>query len=202
MRLTRAERQAQTRQALVDAAATLVVERGYAAASVEAISARAGFTRGAFYANFSSKEELLAEVLQQRVYAAYSRLAEDVGTPGTAPSPTELGERLARMQDDPDGAWLFRIWLELLAHAAREPGFREIAAGFWRANRAASAHAIERLAESQGEALAEDPKVLATISIALDIGLALQRFVDPDDVPASVYPAAYELLHRGGARRS
>jgi hypothetical protein len=36
--------------------------------------------------------------------------------------------------------------------------------------------------------------MLASALIALDIGLALQHYVDPDTVPLSVYPELYELL--------
>lgn len=51
-------RRTQTRGRLLDAATVLFAERGVLAASVEEICERAGFTRGAFYSNFSSREEL------------------------------------------------------------------------------------------------------------------------------------------------
>lgn len=60
-RLTRAEKQAQTRDALLDAAIDLFIERGAEATSIEDIVARAGFTRGAFYSNFASKDELFLD---------------------------------------------------------------------------------------------------------------------------------------------
>ena len=51
-------RRENTRIRLMDAAAEMFAEVGIDAASVEAICERAGFTRGAFYSNFASKEEL------------------------------------------------------------------------------------------------------------------------------------------------
>lgn len=51
-------RRENTRIRLMDAAAEMFAEVGIEAASVEAICERAGFTRGAFYSNFGSKEEL------------------------------------------------------------------------------------------------------------------------------------------------
>ena len=77
-RLTRAQQREKTRQALLDAAARVFVERGFLGSSVEAISAEAGFSRGAFYSNFASKEELFAELLQARVYSVYRAMAEDM----------------------------------------------------------------------------------------------------------------------------
>src|SRR5881409_2831591 len=94
-RLTRTERQAQTRADLLEAAARVFARRGFAGASVEAIAAEAGFTRGAFYSNFSSKEELFAELLQERVYAIYTRMAQRLLSGEADWTPRESGERLA-----------------------------------------------------------------------------------------------------------
>lgn len=52
-----------TRARLLSAATAEFVERGFAAASIEHIAERAGFTRGAFYSNFDSKEQLFAEAM-------------------------------------------------------------------------------------------------------------------------------------------
>jgi AcrR family transcriptional regulator len=192
-RLTRSERRAQTRQALLDAAARVFIDRGFAGASVEAIAEEAGYTRGAFYSNFASKEELFAELLQQRVYTYFRNMAKRSAS-GERPTLRETGERLAAMQDHRDGRWLFRLWLELVAHAGRDESFRQIAAGFWRGTRELSATAIASAYEDAGQTPPTDPQSLATAMIALDIGLALQHFVDPGGVPLELYPDLYELL--------
>lgn len=199
-RLTRAEKRARTRAALVDAAGRVFLDRGFLGASVEAIAAEAGYTRGAFYSNFSTKEEIFAELLQQRVYSTYRQMARDSAEP-RHPTLREVGEQLAEIQGDPEGHWLFRLWLELLAHAGRDQQFREIAAGFWSTTRTLSAQAIAG-AHGPDEELPAPAEDLATAMIALDIGLALQHFVDPDAVPLTLYPRLYELLFapgRGGA---
>ncbi|HEY1596143.1 MAG TPA: TetR family transcriptional regulator [Thermoleophilaceae bacterium] len=195
IRKTREERKAETRQALLDAAASVVVERGLAGASVEAICAAAGFTRGAFYSNFESKEQLFVELLQQRVYEQYRGMAEQrIADPGARPTLRETGEELGRMQADPRGRWLLRLILELLAEAGRNDRVRELAATFWAGTRELTAHSIKEAAASAGEEPAADPRMLATALIALDIGLALQHYVDPKAAPLSVYPELYELL--------
>lgn len=192
VRLTRAERREQTRRALLDAAGRVFVERGFAGASVEAIAAEAGYTRGAFYSNFATKEELFAELLQDRVYSAYRRMAERrIEDPGHMPSGRETGEELARLQDAPEGRWLFRLWLELLAHAGRDGDFRRLAAGFWSGNRELVAEVGRR---RWGDDPPADPELIATVSIALDVGLALQHFVDPDAVGLDTWPEAFGLL--------
>ena len=190
-RRSRAERREETRAALRLAAAELFAERGVRGASLDAICARAGFTRGAFHANYASREELFAEVLQERVFAAYRHMAERAGAEGL-PTPRVTGERLARVQGSDDGRWLLTLWLELLAHASREPAFRDTAAEFWRGTRDASAAAIERGVRGRLERV--PPRHLATAAIALDIGLALQQRVDPEAVPLGLYPELYEAL--------
>ena len=193
-RLTRAERQEQTRAALIDAAGRVFIERGFVGSSVEAIVAEAGYTRGAFYSNFVSKEELFAELLQQRVYSVYAELARQSADPATRTSPRKTGEQLAAIQANPDGRWIFRLWLELLAHAGRDDEFRKIAAGFWNGNRALAANAIAKAYEETATTPPIAPDRLASAWIAIDIGLALQHFVDPEGAPLELYPELCELL--------
>ncbi|MEZ3159241.1 helix-turn-helix domain-containing protein [Microbacterium sp. BWT-B31] len=83
-------RRESTRRRLLDAAALVFAEVGLDAASVEAICERAGFTRGAFYSNFESKDELFlelaAQVARDRVEAVRARIAELEGTVSIAPA--------------------------------------------------------------------------------------------------------------------
>jgi AcrR family transcriptional regulator len=192
-RLSRAERRAETRTALLEAAGRVFVERGFHGASVEAIAEEAGYTRGAFYSNFASKEDLFAELLQEQAFAAYRELA--AGGDPTAPlTPREVGERAAAMLARDEGHWRFRLWLELLAHAGRDERFRHVAAGFWSGTRAIGAETIRRTFEEAGATAPADVRDLASTVIALDIGLALQHFVDPEAVPLDLYPRMFELV--------
>jgi AcrR family transcriptional regulator len=194
VRLTRDQQRAQTRTALLDAAARVFVERGFLGASVEAIVAEAGYTRGAFYSNFRSKEELFAALLQDRVYSVYRRITEESTSISERPTPREIGEQLAAIQSHAEGSWLFRLWLEVLAHAGRDEQFRGIAAGFWSGNRTLGALGIEAAYAAAGREPPVAADHLASAAIALDIGLALQHFVDPKAVPLDLYPELYDLL--------
>jgi AcrR family transcriptional regulator len=194
IRLTRAEQQARTREALLDAAGRVFVERGFQGASVEAIAAEAGYTRGAFYSNFRSKEDLFAELLQERVYSVYRRIAKRSADDSERHTQRQLGASLAAIQRDAEGSWLFRLWFEVLAHAGRDERLRELAAGFWSGNRALGAYAIGEAYAAAGRKPPLAADHLASAMIALDIGLAVQHFVDPDAVPLDLYPELFELL--------
>ncbi len=69
-----------TRARLLEAAALVFAEVGLDGATVEAVCERAGFTRGAFYSNFESKDELFLElagtVSAERLAAVRARVAE------------------------------------------------------------------------------------------------------------------------------
>src|ERR1039457_6080970 len=69
-RLTRAESQAQTQKRLLDAAAAIVARRGFAGAPIEDIAETDGYTRGAFRANFKTKDALFLALAERTIQAA------------------------------------------------------------------------------------------------------------------------------------
>ena len=174
----------------------MFLERGFAGASVEAIAAAAAFTRGAFYSNFESKEELFAELLQERVYKRYAEMIERDTRGRAAPqSLREVGEELAA---DP-GERRRPVAVPALARATRPRRPRRAtsarsppASGAGTASRMAAM--IEAVLRRAGCQPPPRPDRLASAMIALDIGLALQHFVDADAAPLDLYPELYELL--------
>ena len=60
-------RRAEVRTRILDAAAAVVAERGLAAASLDQVAAAAGFTKGAVYSNFASKDELFLALMAAEV---------------------------------------------------------------------------------------------------------------------------------------
>jgi AcrR family transcriptional regulator len=195
-RLTRSEKRAQTRERLLDAAERVFLRRGLQGSSVEEISAEAGFTRGAFYSNFDSKEEMFVELLQDRVYRQYAAIAvEAQAQPGSPRDRLRWGiEQLKAPYEKEDGRWLFRLWLECLTLATRDEGFRRLAATFWSGNRELVAEQTKEVFQEVGRKPPVPPKQIATAMIALDIGLAVQHVVDPDAVSLDIYVPLFDLL--------
>jgi AcrR family transcriptional regulator len=195
-RLTRKEKQAETRERLLDAAERVFLRRGLQGSSVEEIAAEAGFTRGAFYSNFESKDELFVELLQDRVYRQYAQMAEQAQEqPGTPRERLRWGiERVRDVQKGEDGNLLFRLWLECLTQAARDEEFRKLAATFWSGNRGVLAEQTKATFRELGRKPPLPPKQIATAMIALDVGLAVQHLVDPDEAPLGLYVPLFDLL--------
>ncbi len=194
--MSRKERQAKTRLRLLDAAEQVFLRRGLHGSSVEEITAEAGFSRGAFYSNFKSKDELFVELLQDRVYRQYAAMAEQAQEqPGTPRERLRWGiERVRDLQREEGGSWLFRLWLECLTQAARDPEFRELAATFWSGNRGLLAEQTKETFNEVGRKPPLPPDQIATAMIALDVGLAVQHLVDPDEAPLDLYVPLFDLL--------
>ncbi len=86
---TKSER---TRQRILDAAAEVLAERGYAEARLADIAARAGLQAGSLYYHFASRDELVGEILRLGIENSWDRVATAVGR--LPPSATPL-QRLA-----------------------------------------------------------------------------------------------------------
>jgi AcrR family transcriptional regulator len=169
--LTRAERQRKNREELVDAAERLFSKRGFHATSIDAVAAEAGFTKGAVYSNFDSKEDLFFAVYERRV----DRRVEEMETAvRESTTPAEAMERLAPSgghRQPADDGWL-AVFFEFWAHVLRHPELRE---RFARQHR----RVIEPLATA-----AKDGYELATARYAMQLGLQLERLTQPDVVDA------------------
>ena len=115
-----------TRQKLLAAAAQVFAEVGMDAASVEAVCERAGFTRGAFYSNFESKDELFlalcADVARERIGTVSARVGELEHSGALADAPTDafaLVQQVLEFSDDNRLSLL--LMSEIRIHALRDP---------------------------------------------------------------------------------
>ncbi len=123
-------RRRQTRERLVTAATELFAEKSVEATSVEELCERAGFTRGAFYSNFDSKEELCLEIVRQRGDLLVETTRRALAMIPDAPvEGSRLDEIIAQVVTVVDlGSTLDDNWVlvrgELRLYAYRNPSFR------------------------------------------------------------------------------
>lgn len=120
-------RRENTRARLLDAAAQVFAEVGLEGASVEAICERAGFTRGAFYSNFESKDELFlqltAAVAENRLVLVRSRIEEFVesGLLNRDADPIDLVQKV--MESGEDDRLSVLLMSEIRIRALRDDDF-------------------------------------------------------------------------------
>ena len=78
IRVPRAEQKIRTRSRLIEAAGRLFLAHGVEGVSLDAVAEAAGFSKGAVYANFTGKEDLLLAVWREHFAAKRTRLADAV----------------------------------------------------------------------------------------------------------------------------
>lgn len=190
--LTPQRRRQLTRDTLVDAAAEAFARRGIHASSLEQIAAAAGFSKGAIYANFGSKEELLLAVVEQRGEQMLAAMweAHQASDHDHLQDPAGAAEVWRRIVAADEQMQMLR--LELRLYAMREPSFQTRLAELQRQQRARATEFLQREAEGAGFTFRLPPDRVAGLLIALTEGLLQQAGVDPDSRP--VYEQDFELF--------
>ena len=177
---SRSRRRAETKLALLSAAEKLFRQVGYADASVDAIAREAGFTKGAVYGLFDSKEDLFLALLDQR--ASYLMGEISLIVPET-PDAAEMIEALTAWLDDRlrrDHDWSL-VSAEFSILAARKPALRQRRAQLLAREQTALA---QILAPHLGGL---DPERVSGLVMAIVDGLVLQAAIDTrHDVPSEL----------------
>ena len=168
-RLTREESRDQTHQRLLEAAALVIAKKGFAAASVEDITAQAGYTRGAFYSNFKSKAELFIELLSQDHQCVRQDLHEILDAPQSLEAIEEqITQYYLRVYRDEKN---FILWAEARLLALRDAKFRARLNAYCLEKRDDIAGVIERFYQMRGSKPPAPPKDLAFSTMALIDGM-------------------------------
>lgn len=155
-------RREKTRQRLLAAAKEVIAEVGLAGASVEVICDRAGFTRGAFYSNFSDKEAMALTLLEEmgsgQIAAASAAIAEAVNAEPDDGDAASLIERAlgAFVAAQPSDAESLLLAAELRLHAVRSPDFGRAYAAFEHEANELFARTITETLEARGLTLRLD----------------------------------------------
>jgi AcrR family transcriptional regulator len=175
--LTRADRQARTREELVETAEQMFTKAGFHATSVDAVADAAGYTKGAVYSNFESKEDLFFAVYERRVERRVHEIEATLASGETAYAGLE--RLIAELGDRDDDGWL-AVFFEFWAHVLRHPELRARFAEEHRRVIEPVARNLEQVAAERGERLPEDAHKLATARLATLTGLQLERLTQPE----------------------
>lgn len=181
-----ARRQA-TRQRLLDAASDVFAERGFHGASVEDICERAGFTRGAFYSNFSSKDDLVIELSTRQMAQVVERITRAAASP--APAEQVLRDVLAALTDEPrrHEQWLL-LTTEFTLHAIRDTRARKAWGAQQRRIREALIDVVEAVCGTHGVTIPVPTETFVRAAMALVVGSMTQRLIEP----SSLHPGELE----------
>jgi AcrR family transcriptional regulator len=192
----RSARRARTREALLEAAARVYARRGFAGATLEEVAAEAGFTKGAVYAHFGSKENLLLALVEEHLAAQVAEQMQLFDRDrATWERPLAGSEHwMGRVQENPER---FLLFVELWTQAQRDERLRRrLSEGL------AALHATfaRFCAESSADAGFEVPDAVsaqfADIMLGLGVGLSMLKLLAPEAVSNELLGTTLSVLIR------
>jgi AcrR family transcriptional regulator len=170
------EKRERTRRRLVQAAFDVVAERGFHAATVDQISAAAGVSTGALYANFKTKDDLLFAAFEEHLQWFAEGLEKVVKA-------TDLNAAIADwIRSFGKETEQFLVFMEFWAYALRRDELRAQLDDRMAAMRAAVAEGIAERSMADGTSPALPPPLAAQVALALGRGLAFDIANDPKSV--------------------
>jgi AcrR family transcriptional regulator len=195
-RLTRLEQQARTRTRLMQAASKVFSCKGMQQASVDEVAQEAGYTKGAFYANFRSKEELFLAMLDERFG---ERLAQIDDAFASDESPPEQARHAAAefarsIRADPDHD---RLFLEFASYALQDPAFRDELVTRFATLRSRMAEIYTRRIEAFGIEPPVPVDRIVRMVIAMADGWSLWGLLEPEAVDDELFESMMEIFTTG-----
>ena len=195
-RLSRKEKQAKTRSSLMSSAARIFCKHGMERASIEEVAEDAGYTKGAFYANFASKQELFLAMLDerftQRIEEADRAFADDESPPEQARH--AAGGFARALQGDPEYK---RLYLEFTSYALRDPDFREELLTRFATLRDRLERVYARRIEEYELALDIPVDRIVRMVIAMTDGWVLWHLLEPGEVDEDLLETMFEIFTTG-----
>ena len=184
-----------TREKLFEAAARVFEEQGIGGASIEAIAAAAGFSRGAFYSNFKSKDELIIAMLEEHVEQSIRRNLDLLAVHKNLADFIDALKAMDRTRQDPLGRSPL-LHMEMILYVARAEKRRPELAKRLRARRKLIADIVETTLKNSGRNGVLNPTWTGSIVLALEDGFRLHRLIDPETTPADSFLRAIADLQR------
>ena len=184
-----------TCEKLFEAAAHVFEEQGIGSASIEAIAAAAGFTRGAFYSNFKSKDELIIAMIEDHVAQSIRRNLDLLARHDNLADFINALKTMDRSRQDPLGRSPL-LHMEMILFVARAEKRRPELAKRLRARRKLIADIVETAAKRNGKSGPHNPTWTGAILLALEDGFRLHRLIDPETTPADSFLRAIGDLQR------
>ena len=196
-RLTRKEQQERTRSRLMSSAAKVFACKGMQQASVDEVAEDAGYTKGAFYANFKSKEELFLAMLDER-FAERIKASEEAFA-GEDESPPDQARHAAAdfaraSRADPEAE---RLFLEFANYALQSEDFRQELLTRFATLRSRLATIFEHRMETYGIEAPVPLDQMVRMVILMADGWALWRLLEPEAVDDELFESMMEVFTVG-----
>jgi AcrR family transcriptional regulator len=170
-----------TRSLLIQAAEKIFARDGFEAARLEEIAADAGYTRGAFYANFENKEDLFFALLEAEISSRIENVRLQVDTSRT-PAAKLKALRSFLLDMSLDRRWSL-LFLEFKLFAVRHPQVKSRLAAMNRRFVSSRVQILQDVMEGLGRDLPASANAIGISLAILANGLALEHMLDRTVMP-------------------
>ena len=177
----RQERSEATRARLIRAAEKIFARDGFEAAKLEEIAAEAGYTRGAFYANFTSKEDLFFALLEGEISSRINTV-EHLMQAAHEPNDKLRAFREFFLTICQDRRWSL-LSLEFKLFAVRHPAVKARLAAMNRRLVGPRIGILQQIVEGSGHELSVSPASVAMSLSAITNALGLEHMLDRSLMP-------------------
>ena len=195
-RLTRQEKRERTGSSLLRSAAKVFACHGMDRASIDQVAEEAGYTKGAFYANFKSKEELFLAMLDERFAEHLQQIEQVLETDSTLDDQVREGAAEFVRHSKADEEWE-RLFFEFAVYAMRNEKFRQELTTRSATLRERTAELYRRRAERLGVEPAVSVERLSIMTFAMANGMALERLLEPEVFDDELHPEMMSLFFAG-----
>ncbi len=169
-----------TRERLLDAAHELIIRKGAEATSIEEVTELAGYSRGAFYSNFETKEDLICALIERDMARVNAELTELYSLPLTPQERLQrTREYYIEVSSDPKSCV---FWMAMELYALRDPQAHSRVVDLLWQDRQNVVQFVKLTFAELGKEPPLPVEVMAYGLIAYTQGLALSTRVHPDQI--------------------
>lgn len=177
--MTRQQTRAETRAKILESAESQFLAKGYQGARLDEIAEAAGYSKGAIYSNFASKDQLFLAVSTARHDRTARPLLDSLDAPGDADTKLEAFADWVQSITPLDNEWIL-VETEFTLVERRSPAVVATLQQRYRDSKAGIAAVIAEQLRTLDMTPVVDVAVIAETMMALESGLALSHAVDPD----------------------
>lgn len=192
-RLTREESKQQTRRELLKVASEMFAKQGFYSTSVDKIAEEAGYSKGAVYSNFGSKEDLFLSVFkenQKEDLQNFKSIAEEYNSLDEFINMIENYHQYERKENED---WSI-LKLEFLLYAMRDESVSKKLAPILEESRTQITNILKKFYQTKNQKQLVSIDKLAFLLLSLDIGIGIQSYVDEESIPENIFADGLRLL--------
>lgn len=194
-RLTQEERKQETRKMLLDSAAEIFAQLGFHGASVDKIAELAGYSKGAVYANFNSKEELFLALLEQKMKRDVDTIHQVMKQQHSIDHFIEKMDYYFDLDRQTNKVWSI-LNMEFLLYAMRQESVREKWTAIITESVEQISAGIEKMMEQENRVSTLSAEELAWTILSLGNGMTIVHYISEGRAPLNLYGKALQNIFK------